>query len=169
MPPKPIYLSTSKFAKLAGTTTAAIYAGHSRYGHYLCVTPRKGERGQLSWPAAEVRAVCTPNLEDRPNGSEEFVKLMADIAPEADELHLWPIALALLGSERLPGWKPSPGQFDERRLELEAAMLGMLVQAWAERLDQAETLAGRELAVKHWEWLRRVVGASLGLKGVNHG
>lgn len=169
MPSKPIYISTAKTARIAGKSLAAVYTSYSRYGHFLGVFPRKGDKGRLSWPASEVRAACTPNLEERPNGSEELVKLLADIVPEADELHLWSIALALLGSERLPGWKPAPGQFDERRLEQEAAVLGMLVQSWAERLDQAEVLTGRELAVRHYEWLCRVVGASLGLKGGHHG
>lgn len=158
---QPIYLSTRKAATLVGCEPHLLYAHYRRYGNFRGVEPRKGKSGRLSWPADAMRAALVPCSEQWPDGMESWLELMAAVIPEADPLTAYRMGLALLGSEATMGWKPSPGQLTGRRLALDAAVVGLAVQAFVQRIEQAHAEQGPGVATQAVDWLAAVTHRSL--------
>lgn len=161
MSTNPIYLSTRSAARLAGCEPHVLYTAYRRHGCFRGVVPRKGTAGRLSWAADEIRAAVLPPEGEWPDGAAAFVEWAEGVAPESDQRVLYVLALALFGSEATPGWKPSPDQLTDARLTREAQLIGMMQQALADRVDQARTVHGRDVAADAIDWLAGVTRNAL--------
>lgn len=161
MSTEPIYLSTRAAARLAGCEPHVLYTAYRRHGSFRGVVPRKGTAGRLSWPADELRAAVLPPAGEWPDGAALFVEWAEGVAPESDQRTLYVLGLALFGSEAAHGWQPSPGQLSDERLTCETKLAGMFTQALGDRIDQARTATGRDVAADAVDWLASVTRNAL--------
>lgn len=157
-----IYLSTRQVGRLANLPVHVIYDHYRRHGSWRGVAPKKNPSGRLIWPATAVRRVALPAPDVEPNGLPAWLDLVSVLAPETPARDAAQIGIGLLGSESSPGWQPVPGQFSEARLRNEAGIVGLALQAWFERLDEAESRCGEPVARDAVEWLARVIRAAVG-------
>jgi hypothetical protein len=151
-----LYLSTSVAAEIAGVAAHNLYSSFRRHGHYKGVVPRKGAAGRLSWPTEAFRASLCGTL-TCPAGSDALVEHILRMVPEASTREIELLAEAWLGSEATIDWKPKPGQFTSPWLQRDAQLLGMLCQAFNDRLDQARSLGLGDVDNATAAWLPVVV------------
>ena len=134
-----IYINTRLAAIYFGVTPQVLYANYQRKGHYENVKPLKSSKGRLSWPSQQVSDAAPPCMKGHPDGTQQFIELIATAAPGISERDRYTLADYFLGSEAFQGWKPAASQTAKSIASDEFAMSLMLFQASLDRIEWAQS------------------------------